>query len=74
MEHTHELQRIGDALRKLRSSGFASQEAFADSIRMHRAYYGAIELGKRNVTLATLSRISTGLGLKLSDVLREAGL
>ncbi|MEN5100312.1 helix-turn-helix transcriptional regulator [Stenotrophomonas sp. TWI809] len=45
-----------------------SQEGFADAIGMHRAYYGHIERGTKNLTVATLSKICYGLGLKISDI------
>ncbi len=41
-----------------------SQEAFADRIGMHRAYYGAVERGKKNLTLQTIERIAAGLGVE----------
>ena len=50
-----------------------SQEAFADSIKMHRAYYSKIERGERNVTLVTLCRLARGLGVEPSQLLRAAG-
>jgi hypothetical protein len=38
-----------------------------------RAYYGNIELGKRNLILRTLLRVAKGLGVRLSDLIRESG-
>jgi transcriptional regulator with XRE-family HTH domain len=49
-----------------------SQERFADHIQMHRAYYSAIERGERNITLSTMLRVSTGLGVPLSELFTEA--
>lgn len=51
-----------------------SQEAFADSIAMHRAYYGFIERGTRNMTLVTLHRVASGLGWSLADLFKRAQL
>jgi transcriptional regulator with XRE-family HTH domain len=51
-----------------------SQESFADSIGMHRAYYSSIERGGRNVTLMTLLRISSGLNTAVHSLLREADI
>jgi len=48
-----------------------SQEAFADSIGMHRAYYSAIERGERNLTLRTLWRVAKGLEIRMSELLRD---
>lgn len=50
-----------------------SQDKFADTIGMHRAYYSSIERGERNLTLATLWRLAAGLGIKPSELLRDAG-
>lgn len=50
-----------------------SQEDFADHIEMHRAYYGTIERGRRNLTLVTLEKIAVGLGIPPSRLLKEAG-
>ena len=65
-------ERIGEALRKRREAQGYSQEGFADYIKMHRAYYGAIERGEKNLQLTTLERVCTGLHTPMSEVLREA--
>ena len=48
-----------------------SQEAFADLIGMHRAYYSAIERGERDLTLGTLHRVAKGLGVRMADLMRD---
>ena len=65
-------ERIGDALRKRREARKYSQEGFADKLRMHRAYYGALERGKKNLQLTTLERVCTGLDVPMWEVVREA--
>jgi transcriptional regulator with XRE-family HTH domain len=65
-------KRIGDALRKHRESLGISQEAFADKIRMHRAYYGALERGEKNLQLSTLERVCVGLNVRIWEVIRDA--
>lgn len=65
-------KRIGEAIRSRRESLPLSQEAFADKIHMHRAYYGALERGEKNLQLSTLERVCAGLGAKMADVIREA--
>ena len=67
-------KRLGAAIREKRASSGYSQDTFADVIGMHRAYYSSIERGERNLTLATMHRVAKGLGLKLSDLLREASM
>jgi len=66
-------KKLGMAIRARRQGLKLSQEDFADHIGMHRAYYSAIERGERNLTLVTLERVSTGLGVSLSMLLAEAG-
>jgi transcriptional regulator with XRE-family HTH domain len=67
-------ERIGHALRRYREAQNCSQEGFADQIEMHRAYYGAIERGKKNLQLKTLERICIGLDVAMWEVIREAEL
>lgn len=69
----HELQRsLGIAMRHFRTALELSQETFADSIGMHRAYYSALERGKKNPTVATLQRVVIGLGITLSQLFSVA--
>jgi transcriptional regulator with XRE-family HTH domain len=65
-------KRIGDALRKRREAHGVSQESFADQIKMHRAYYGALERGEKNLQLSTLERVCNGLQVSMWEVLRDA--
>jgi transcriptional regulator with XRE-family HTH domain len=59
-------------VRRRREALAVSQEAFAVSIKMHRAYYGAFERGKKNAELSTMETICKGLGVKIWEVMREA--
>lgn len=74
MNDPDDLQRLGAAIRLYRVSHGLSQDRFADTIDMHRAYYGAIERGAQNITVATLLRVCRGLGVSLSDLFKEAAL
>ena len=65
---------LGVVIRKRRMALKISQEAFADLIGMHRAYYSAIERGKRNITLGTLHRVAKGLGIRMADLMRECNI
>jgi transcriptional regulator with XRE-family HTH domain len=65
-------ERIGNTLRKRRESKGVSQEAFADQVHMHRTYYSAIERGEKNLTLATLTRVCSGLGASIWEIVKEA--
>jgi transcriptional regulator with XRE-family HTH domain len=68
------LASLGAAIRKRRMALEVSQEAFADSIGMHRAYYSAIERGERNLTLGTLHRVAEGLGVRMWDLMRDGNI
>lgn len=65
---------LGAVIRKRREAMKLSQEAFADSIGMHRAYYWGIEHGRRNLSLKLMARVAEGLKAKLWELLREAGI
>jgi transcriptional regulator with XRE-family HTH domain len=65
---------VGATIRVRRESLPISQEAFADRIKMHRAYYSSIERGVKTPSLPTLLRVATGLGILVSDLLRSAGI
>jgi transcriptional regulator with XRE-family HTH domain len=65
-------KRIGVIIRRHREARGFTQEGFADHIQMHRAYYGALENGKKNLQLSTLERVCDGLEVTMSEVIREA--
>jgi transcriptional regulator with XRE-family HTH domain len=65
-------KRIGVVIRKQREAKGFTQEGFADHIQMHRAYYGALENGKKNLQLSTLERVCEGLETPMSSVIRDA--
>lgn len=67
-----DLQRaLGLNLRRIRADRGMSQEAFADSVGVHRTYMGGLERGERNVTLKAVERIAEIVGLDPLDLLRE---
>jgi transcriptional regulator with XRE-family HTH domain len=65
-------QRIGDVIRRHREAKSFTQEGFADHIEMHRAQYGLVEQGKRDLRVSTLERVAAGLGEPAWAILREA--
>ena len=65
-------QRIGDVIRRHREARNFTQEGFADHIEMHRAQYGLVEQGKRDLRVSTLERVAAGLGEPVWAILREA--
>jgi transcriptional regulator with XRE-family HTH domain len=66
--------KLGAAIRERRTALGMSQEAFADAIKMHRAYYSKVERGEKNLTLQTIWRVTQGLGVKPSQLLKDAGV
>ena len=68
------MQRILAALAKrmkeLRKKRGFSQEAFADHAGLHRVAVGWIEQGRRVPSLKTLVKISHGLGISVSELLK----
>jgi transcriptional regulator with XRE-family HTH domain len=66
-----ELQKkIGDRIRDLRSKRGLSQEAFADLCEIHRGHMGQIERGEKDVTISTLVKVSKGLEMTVSALLK----
>ena len=63
--------RFGTAVRKFRMQKGISQEDFADMCGLHRTYISDIELGKRNVSLENIDRISSALNISLSELFKE---
>lgn len=68
-----DLQRaVGRNLRAYREAKGLSQEAFADTLGVHRTYMGGIERGERNLTLKSLERMAERVGLDPIELLQEA--
>lgn len=63
--------RLGRNLRSARAANSLSQEALARSCGLHRTYIGAVERGERNVTLQTVQKIASALGIDAIDLLQE---
>lgn len=56
-------------IRAFRSSVGLSQEEFAARCGLHRTYIGSVERQERNVTLETLSQLSSVMGVTAADLL-----
>jgi transcriptional regulator with XRE-family HTH domain len=66
-----DLQRIvGHNLRAYREGRGLSQEAFAETVGVHRTYMGGLERGERNLTLKSLERIAGRIRLDPLVLLR----
>lgn len=63
---------ISRAIRERRVNLGVSQEELGNRADLHRTYISDIEAGRRNLSLRSLFRISSGLGLSVSDLLKMA--
>lgn len=56
---------LGASIAKRRAELGLSQEELAELSRVHRTYISDVERGVRNVSILTLERIATALGIPL---------
>jgi len=68
------IQAVGEAIRSARRERGYAQEAFAARVGLDRSYLGAVERGEFNITIDTLLKITDGLGVSASMLLRRARL
>lgn len=59
-------QTIGLKLRRIRLKRGYSQESLADRAGLHPTYIGQVERGEKNITVESLSKITTALGIPIS--------
>jgi transcriptional regulator with XRE-family HTH domain len=59
---------LGQEIRRVRREKGFSQENFAYTAGLDRAYYGAIERGERNVSALNLMRIAAALGVEVGEL------
>lgn len=67
------LVNFGKVVRKLRQEKLLSQEKLADLCGLHRTYIGDVELGKRNISLENIEKISNALDISLEQIFHLAG-
>ena len=66
-------KRLGQAIRRRREQLGHSQDSMADVLRMHRAYYSAIERGEKNLTIKTVERLARAVRVRISELMADAG-
>jgi transcriptional regulator with XRE-family HTH domain len=59
---------FGEAIRQLRNERSVSQEGFALRSGLNRGYYGDVERGERNVSLANILKIAEALEVPASAI------
>jgi transcriptional regulator with XRE-family HTH domain len=65
-------QKLGRAVRRLRTEGGYSQESFADACEFHRTYIGSVERGEVNISLDNIERIARTLRVPVSRLFTDA--
>lgn len=63
---------ISKSIRERRVELGVSQEELGKKAQLHRTYISDIEAGRRNLSLRSLFRLATGLGLSVSSLLSMA--
>lgn len=61
---------FGDAVRRARLTLGISQEELAERSGLDRSYIGSVERGQRNISIISIDRIASGLGLEISDLFK----
>lgn len=59
---------FGAAIRELRKERGISQEGLALKSSLNRGYFGAVERGERNVSLANILKIAAALEVPASQI------
>ncbi len=63
---------FGQSIRSAQEKLGLSQEEFAERASVHRTYVSSIELGKVNVGIEVANALAAALGLRLSELVRNA--
>jgi transcriptional regulator with XRE-family HTH domain len=62
---------FGEWVRTERLRQGLSQEKLAEKAGVHRTYVGMVERAEKNVTLRSMEKIVSGLGMAVGDVFRN---
>ena len=60
---------LGRRIRKFRKKSGLTQERLAEKVHVSVTHIGLVETGKRRVSLKTLQKIASALGVKAKDLL-----
>lgn len=64
---------IGQRIRNYRTSQNFSQEKLAELCGCHPTYIGQVERGEKNATVESIEKISSALGVPLSQLFEKLG-
>ena len=73
MDRHPNLVKLGARIRVLRMAAGFSQESFAHSIDMARAYFGGVERGERNIAALNLMKIAKALEVEVGELFPSDG-
>jgi transcriptional regulator with XRE-family HTH domain len=68
------LRALGFTIRQVRQKKNWSQEELAEYANLHRNYVGSTERGERNIAILNIIKIAKALGIKASELLKQASL
>jgi len=60
-------EKVGSRIKELRAKLGISQEELGFRSGVHRTYIASLEVGKRNISIATLEKIVKALEVSLSE-------
>lgn len=60
---------LGKRIKKLRRKAGLTQEQLAEKVNVSTTHIGLVETGKRRVSLKTLQKIASVLGVKVKELL-----
>lgn len=60
-------EKVGNRIKELRGKLGISQEELGFRSGVHRTYIASLEVGKRNISIATLEKIVNALEVSFSD-------
>jgi transcriptional regulator with XRE-family HTH domain len=66
-----ELKALGQTIREARTERGLSQERLALEAGLDRTFISSIEAGRRNITFASLLKVSQALDVKPAELLRR---
>lgn len=60
-------EKVGKRIKELRNKLDISQEELGFRLGVHRTYIASLEVGKRNISIVTLEKITDALEISLSN-------
>ena len=60
-------EKVGNRIKELRNKLGISQEELGFRSGVHRTYIASLEVGKRNISVATLEKMVNALNVSLSE-------